>query len=553
MKKAFALLGVVCLGSFAVVSCTSLLGDFSKSSGVSADGSMGDDTGGTGTGGNEGGGTSSSGGRDGNSSGAANGTACQSGAACASGYCADGVCCNNACNGPCESCNATGSPGTCTGYAMNTDPEKECLSVSEKIALEAGTMDAAGEGGGDDGGGEAGGDGGVEGGHDGGVADGGSPKDAAGDGPSDAGSDAPVYNFPDGGVTSNDMVCAGSCNGMGGNGKGACTYPGPTTTCGTAWCNQSSQSGQFTCDTQGGCGITTTDCGKYACENKACVSTCSATTDCADSDYCNASASPPVCTPKLGDGLACTLPTECKSGACTNVGGSGPATICCSSACDTVPGATCFKPGHIGQCECSVDCGDAGSCMLWYRDYDKDGYGDQSGTLANGNAMVGCSGQTPPTGWVTDHSDCDDSNGPYAAQVNPAQTGFFGYGDSKNLNNPYDWNCDGKLEKSVPEYPGASCEFCSGSGAPLTCSMAYTCGAAGDQASFGCGLARRILCFGFPPRCSFISYCSDYPVTGFTQTVPCGQYQNTTTCSTCTAAGGYPQAGTPTSTQQQCQ
>jgi hypothetical protein len=445
---------------------------------------------------------------------------------------------------------------------MNTDPEKECLSVSEKIAAEAGpetgSEGGSGEGGGDAG---AGGDGAVEGGdggpgHDGGgdAGDAATPKDAAGDGPSDARSDAPVYNFPEAGVTSNDTVCAGSCNGMGGSGTGACTYPGATTTCGTAWCNKASESAQFTCDTQGGCGITTTECGKYACENKACVSTCSSASDCAETDYCNTNVTPAVCTTKLGDSQPCTVPTQCQSGACTNIGNTSLATICCSSACDTIPGGTCYKTGHIGQCECPTDCGDAGSCVLWYRDYDKDGYGDQSGTIANGNAMVGCSGSTPPSGWTTDHSDCDDSNSPYAPQVNPAQTQYFGYGDSKNLNNPYDWNCDGKIEKSVPEYPGGSCEFCYGSGSPLACSQSSTCTTTGDGSGFGCGLAHRFICFGFPfPRCSIISYCSNYPTTAFTQTVNCGAYANTTTCSTCPTGSPYPSAGTLTSTQQQCQ
>jgi hypothetical protein len=43
----------------------------------------------------------------------ATGSSCTTSAQCASGFCADGVCCNSACNQACESCNETGSIGTC--------------------------------------------------------------------------------------------------------------------------------------------------------------------------------------------------------------------------------------------------------------------------------------------------------------------------------------------------------------------------------------------------------------------------------------------------------
>lgn len=46
---------------------------------------------------------------------------------CASGQCADEVCCDTACDGVCEACNASGTEGTCTPYAFNTDPEDECM------------------------------------------------------------------------------------------------------------------------------------------------------------------------------------------------------------------------------------------------------------------------------------------------------------------------------------------------------------------------------------------------------------------------------------------
>lgn len=55
-----------------------------------------------------------------------NGNICSTGNQCATGYCVDGRCCNNACSGTCRACNISGSLGTCTNYATNTDPESEC-------------------------------------------------------------------------------------------------------------------------------------------------------------------------------------------------------------------------------------------------------------------------------------------------------------------------------------------------------------------------------------------------------------------------------------------
>jgi hypothetical protein len=48
---------------------------------------------------------------------------------CASGFCTDGVCCNNACGGSCKSCNGA-TPGTCTNFAANTDPQTECAAYT---------------------------------------------------------------------------------------------------------------------------------------------------------------------------------------------------------------------------------------------------------------------------------------------------------------------------------------------------------------------------------------------------------------------------------------
>src|SRR6185369_16225077 len=48
------------------------------------------------------------------------------GADCTTSSCVDGFCCGGGCSGTCEACNVSGSEGTCTGIAANTDPASEC-------------------------------------------------------------------------------------------------------------------------------------------------------------------------------------------------------------------------------------------------------------------------------------------------------------------------------------------------------------------------------------------------------------------------------------------
>lgn len=46
--------------------------------------------------------------------------------ACKSGKCVDQTCCDTACSGLCESCNLTGSAGTCTAVSAGNDPDGDC-------------------------------------------------------------------------------------------------------------------------------------------------------------------------------------------------------------------------------------------------------------------------------------------------------------------------------------------------------------------------------------------------------------------------------------------
>jgi hypothetical protein len=233
--------------------------------------------------------------------------------------------------------------------------------------------------------------------------------------------------------------------------------------------------------------------------------------------------------------VPCSLLIECASGYCVGPSGSS---ICCSSECDpgVIPGATCVKPGHVGQCECQMDCGDAGACRLYYRDSDGDSYGDPMTTT------VGCSNMPPPSGYVADNTDCDDHDG----NVHPGQTGYFA--SPSNGTKTYDYNCDGMIEKQTPEYTsGETCEYCGSSGGTLfNCSASATCSSANEQSGFGCGLSARgcgsMIC---------LLLCGSASTSGFTPTVSCGAYGTITYCGACSASGGYPSSSTG-SQQQAC-
>jgi hypothetical protein len=59
---------------------------------------------------------------DGNGACAADqGQVCTVGDECLSGSCVDGFCCNDACDGACEQCDASGDEGTCTPLGVDTE------------------------------------------------------------------------------------------------------------------------------------------------------------------------------------------------------------------------------------------------------------------------------------------------------------------------------------------------------------------------------------------------------------------------------------------------
>jgi hypothetical protein len=391
-----------------------------------------------------------------------NGVACMAATDCISGNCVDGVCCDSACPGTCQSCNLPHSVGQCTLAPSGSDPRGDCAA---KIAMQN--------------------------------SDGGTSDDGGTSGVSD--------------VMSNPQACAGTCNGM-----GACGFPDSMTSCGTPFCAASGTVGNLFCDGNGGCGEQDTMCNDFVCDSGACKTRCNANTDCLSTDFCNLNIN--QCVTKHVNSTMCANAFECASGFCANG-------VCCNTDCSGA-GQVCNANGNVGKCQCqSHPCPNGITCQLFYKDGDGDGYGDANGTIANGNAVAGCTGDTPPAGHVADNTDCNDADN----RQHPGQGAFFG--TPSNVKGDFDYNCDGTIEKGIPEYPGSSCGFCGfvNNGGILQCTKNGTCGAVGNQSTLACGFSR----FGIG-----FCLCCNLANSGFLANVACGTDGTLYSCGTCTIAGG---------------
>jgi len=404
-----------------------------------------------------------------------NGVTCMAGTDCISGNCVDGVCCDTACDGVCESCNQPGLVGQCSPAMMGTDPDNDCAA---KVAANV----------------------------DGGVSDDGGMSMVP-----------PMADSPG--------ACAGSCNG-----NRACTFPDNTTSCGTPVCAAAATVGSFFCDGTGACNEKDSACTDYNCNMGACRTMCNADSDCQPSDFCNLNIN--KCVPRHVLGTSCAMGDECQTGFCY----SG---VCCNTTCGDST-QSCNNPGSVGQCQCTGHACPAGvACVLFYRDNDKDGFGDATATLTNGKAVAGCVGDTPPTiggiPYRSDNTDCDDAD----ANAFPGQTAFF---DTPSAGaGSFDYNCNGNPnEKETVEYT-SGCIFCHVDTQFFFCAKpTTTCTTNGDQSALSCGRPKG--CFG----------CCNVATQGLTVSVACGQSHATTICGTCTADSGIASTSAGASVTQRC-
>jgi len=138
----------------------------------------------------------------------------------------------------------------------------------------------------------------------------------------------------------------------------------------------------------------------------------------------------------FGDAAASTLSCDQPSGYVQDD------TDCDDYDDDINPDADELCDGDDNDCDGDTDEDDATDAGTWYADTDADGYGDDA------SAATACS---PPTGYVAEGGDCDDSD----AAVNPGAT---------ELCNGYDDDCDGLTDDEDGDVTGTSSWYADADG-----------------------------------------------------------------------------------------
>jgi hypothetical protein len=244
---------------------------------------------------------------------AANGAACSfSGYGCASGTCADGFCCEKASCGAGFTCGSTAFPGKCVkvqGGTCATDAECGTGHCVDGVCCESACTGLCAR------------------------------CNGATPGLCTKQVGAPVAGrgaCPAGGATTCSKY---TCDGKN---AAACVLAPSTTACSTTACAGGVETHASFCDGAGACADVPKTCAPYACgTGVTCLSSCTASTDCALGSYCKAN----KCVPIEGLGGKCTADGDCTGGTKCVDG------VCCAlpgAACPT--GSTCAAPGKEGTC-----------------------------------------------------------------------------------------------------------------------------------------------------------------------------------------------------------
>jgi hypothetical protein len=126
----------------------------------------------------------------------------------------------------------------------------------------------------------------------------------------------------------------GACDGAGG-----CRLYAAATPCGGTTCSGSTFTSAPTCNGSGVCQPgTQSSCTPYNCGATACLTSCTASTDCVSPNPCGGG----KCG-KFSNGATCAADTDCQSGVCAQG-------VCCATACNGTCQA-CNQAGSLGTCK----------------------------------------------------------------------------------------------------------------------------------------------------------------------------------------------------------
>ncbi len=204
------------------------------------------------------------------------GSVCALDSQCSTGFCVDGFCCDGACDGACESCNATGSEGTCGNAPGGAEGDPSCAPYVCAGGPGCPTTCANDDG-------------------------------CTGDfwcssntciGKKSQGLSCGGDNECSSGFCVDGVCCDSACDGL----CAACNLAGALGTCTSRPVDTDPQNecGAYTCDGAGAC--------QTSCSGGVCGQACKS------GFWCNGTS----CTQDKPNGSGCTEPCECQSGACTN-------------------------------------------------------------------------------------------------------------------------------------------------------------------------------------------------------------------------------------------